>query len=373
MFGSLGIVGRRGGGGPSALTATVGATVTGTVYSLARLLGGSSTLALISGTNSNLTLSSANITAAVAIGSGNSQVAVVRETLGQIAVEYPVTISGAVVITVPAAPTLGVPTAGNAQATLAWTDNSTGGAAITSHNLYRSTTAGFTPGSGNLLGTILSGSPYVDSGLTNGVTYYYALTALNSVGESNPSTIRSVSPLAPTLALSSAVTHAEGNSGTTAFTYTLTLTRNGDTSSFAYTWAVTGTGASPADVADFSGGVVPSGSGTFAPGETSKTITVLVAGDATVEPDETFVVTANCPGAGSATSNGTITNDDTSGGALSVSGSPAAAKLAVLYGFTPTIGGGTGPYTVSLGAGTLPAGLSLNTSTGAITGTATGI
>ncbi len=34
-----------------------------------------------------------------------------------------------------------------------------------------------------------------------------------------------------------------------------------------------------------------------------------------------------------------------------------------------TVGGGTAPYTFSLASGTLPAGLTLNTSTGAITGT----
>lgn len=41
------------------------------------------------------------------------------------------------------------------------------------------------------------------------------------------------------------------------------------------------------------------------------------------------------------------------------------------YSTTITVTGGTGPYTFAITAGTLPSGLSLNTSTGVISGTAT--
>jgi hypothetical protein len=106
---------------------------------------------------------------------------------------------------------------------------------------------------------------------------------------------------------------AEGNSGNTVFTFTLTLT--GDTSlmhSVAY--AVTGTGANPANADDFTGSVLPSGVVTFAIGETSKTVTINVAGDTVVEPDEGFLVTLSNPSAGlvvgTASATGTIQNDD---------------------------------------------------------------
>lgn len=58
---------------------------------------------------------------------------------------------------------------------------------------------------------------------------------------------------------------------------------------------------------------------------------------------------------------------------LTISGSPTTtATRGVAYaGFTPTVGGGTTPRVFSLSAGSLPAGMSLNTSTGAITGTPT--
>lgn len=119
----------------------------------------------------------------------------------------------------------------------------------------------------------------------------------------------------PSLSLSSAVTQVEGNSGTSAFVWTLTLNRDGSTASYPYSWAVTGSGTNPADAADF-GGTFPSGSGTFAPGETSKTITVLVTGDTANEPNETFTLTVTAAGLNTVTSTGTISNDDTAGGAL---------------------------------------------------------
>ncbi|MFO1158611.1 MAG: Calx-beta domain-containing protein [Reyranellaceae bacterium] len=106
---------------------------------------------------------------------------------------------------------------------------------------------------------------------------------------------------------------AEGNSGSTAFTFT--VTRSGDTSvSHSVSYAVTGAGANPANAADFSGGVLPTGSVSFAAGETSKTVTVNVQGDAVVEQNEGFVVTLSAPttGAtiGTGTASGTIHNDD---------------------------------------------------------------
>lgn len=115
----------------------------------------------------------------------------------------------------------------------------------------------------------------------------------------------------PTLAFANAVTQAEGNSGTTVFSFTLNLTRNGSTAAIPFTWSVVGSGANPASAADFLGNVLPSGSGTFAAGETSKTISINVAAESSVEPDEGFSLTA----AASlplvvAQAAGEITNDD---------------------------------------------------------------
>lgn len=98
-------------------------------------------------------------------------------------------IANATPATTPAAPSLSL-TPGDGQISIAWTDGSTGGSAITSHNLYRGTTSG----SLTLLGLIMSSSPYVDSTVTNGTTYYYKIAAVNDVGEGALSTEQSATP-----------------------------------------------------------------------------------------------------------------------------------------------------------------------------------
>jgi hypothetical protein len=119
----------------------------------------------------------------------------------------------------------------------------------------------------------------------------------------------------PLPVLSIAATSAdknEGDSGSTAFTFT--VTRTGDTTgSSSATWTVTGSGATPASASDFTGAAFPTGTVSFAIGETSKTITVNVAGDTTDEPDEGFTVTLSAPSGatlGTATAVGVIRNDD---------------------------------------------------------------
>ncbi|TXN43595.1 GDSL-type esterase/lipase family protein [Methylobacterium sp. WL7] len=98
--------------------------------------------------------------------------------------------------TAPAAPTITL-TPGTAQISVAWTDGAANGAAITSHKLYRGTASG----SRALVGTIGTTSPYTDTGLTNGTTYFYSLSAVNSAGEGAQSTEVSTTPVAagPTL------------------------------------------------------------------------------------------------------------------------------------------------------------------------------
>ena len=105
---------------------------------------------------------------------------------------------------------------------------------------------------------------------------------------------------------------AEGDGGATAHTFT--VTRSGDLSGAASAhWAVAGPAV---DGADFTGGVLPTGTVSFAAGESSKIITINVAGDTTVESNEGFSVTLSNPGAGTglgtASANGVIRNDDTS-------------------------------------------------------------
>ncbi|TPG37697.1 hypothetical protein EAH89_29970 [Roseomonas nepalensis] len=82
----------------------------------------------------------------------------------------------------------------------------------------------------------------------------------------------------------------EGQGGATPFTFL--VTRTGETSGFSSAdWIVQGSGEHPASAADFAGGVLPYGTVLFRPGETTKTITIQVAGDTAVEADESFTLT----------------------------------------------------------------------------------
>jgi len=95
--------------------------------------------------------------------------------------------------TAPSAPQNLVATAGNKNVALSWSaPSSNGGSSITSYNVYRGTSSG----SESLLTTTTSTS-YTDTGLTNGVTYYYTVAAVNSVGTSSQSNEASATPSAP--------------------------------------------------------------------------------------------------------------------------------------------------------------------------------
>jgi len=104
----------------------------------------------------------------------------------------------------------------------------------------------------------------------------------------------------------------EGQSGNTNFTFTVTRTGATD-STHSANWAVSGAGVNGTD---FAGGSLPTGSVTFAPGETSKIVAVVVAGDTMVESNEAFTITLSNPSAGAtigtAAVNGVIRNDDAS-------------------------------------------------------------
>jgi VCBS repeat-containing protein len=146
----------------------------------------------------------------------------------------------------------------------------------------------------------------------------------------------------PTLAIAAtSAAKAEGNSGTTNFTFTVTRSTNTDTATNV-DYAVTGSGTNAANAADFSG-TLPTGTVSFAVGETSKTITVSGSGDTTSEKDEGFTVTLSNPSTGAqittATATGTIQNDD----ALTIELSTVAGDGGASGGFVIN-GAATGDY-----------------------------
>jgi len=103
-------------------------------------------------------------------------------------------------LTVPGTPTIGIATAGNAQATVTFTAPiSDGGSAITGYTVTSS------PDGLTAAGTA---SPITVTGLTNGTAYTFTVTATNVIGTSTPSTAsNSVTPSTP----STTITDIDGN------------------------------------------------------------------------------------------------------------------------------------------------------------------
>lgn len=143
--------------------------------------------------------------------------------------------------TAPAVPANLKATAGNGQVALTWSASS--GAA--SYNVKRSTTSG---GPYTVINAPATNS-YADTGLTNGTTYYYVVSAVNTAGESGNSAQASATPtvsVTPTVTISidPAKTHAispyiyginffSGISGAPA---NLTFDRAGGNRWTAYNW-----------------------------------------------------------------------------------------------------------------------------------------
>jgi len=96
--------------------------------------------------------------------------------------------------TAPSAPRNLAATGGNAQVTLNWqAPSSDGGSPITNYKIYR----GLVPGGESLLTTVGNVLTYTDAAVTNGIPYYYQVTAVNSPGEGAKSNEASATPSAP--------------------------------------------------------------------------------------------------------------------------------------------------------------------------------
>ncbi len=164
----------------------------------------------------------------------------------------------------------------------------------------------------------------------------------------------------------------EGDRGTV--TATFSLVRTGDLSvAHAVGWSVAGVGYYPADAADFAGGVLPAGTVTFAPGQSTRRVAVAVAGDRMVDmPFESFrLVLAGATGGATIGTNAPIVrilSDDVVGrGTLSIAplqaaraegGSGAAAFTFLVTRTGSTFLGAVADWAVGPGslAGTVSAG-----------------
>jgi Zn-dependent metalloprotease len=163
------------------------------------------------------------------------------------------------------------------------------------------------------------------------------------------------------------VSVTEGNSGTTNAIFTATLSAaSGLTVTVNY-----GTSSGTASAgSDFT---VTSGALSFAPGITTRTITVPVLGDTNYEPNENYKVVLNSPANASlllSEGQGTIVNDD-SCPTITLNDTLSDGVVGTAYPANSIVAsGGAGPYNYVRTAGTLPTGLTLNTN-GTVTGTPT--
>lgn len=195
-------------------------------------------------------------------------------------------------------------------------------------------------------GLTLNGSTGAITGTTAaGGTYSFTIQASDNSGFTG-SRAYSVTIGAPTIVVSPATLPA----ATVATAYSQAITAGNGTA--PYTFAITA-GALPAGMTLSAGGVL---SGTPTAGGTYN-----------------FVVTATDSSTGTGPFTGgrayTLTV-----GAPTLSLSPAslpAPTVGAAYSQTFTAGGGIAPYTFAVSSGALPAGLSLNTSTGVLSGTPT--
>jgi fibronectin type 3 domain-containing protein len=120
---------------------------------------------------------------------------------------------------IPAAPSGVTATAGDGQITVAWSPVS----GATSYNIYWSNTPGVNTSNGTKIGS-LTLSPDVHASLTEALTYYYVVTAVNMAGESGISSEASGMPLATgsviiPLTPGTATSGTLNASGTPSFTF----------------------------------------------------------------------------------------------------------------------------------------------------------
>ncbi len=236
----------------------------------------------------------------------------------------------------PGAPTIGGVVAADLAVTVSWTAPSSNGSAITGYVVtpYIGTTA-------QTAQTFASSATSQSvTGLTAGTAYTFTVAAQNAAG-TGPASARSTAATPNALPT---LTFAAPPAGEVGVPYSTQLTVNNGTSPFA--WSIS-SGSLPAGLTLSSSGLLggtPTASGSF-----PVTVRVVDASGQAATRSVTLVIEP----------------------APVVTFSPAAGEVTVPYSQQPTVTGGTAPYVWKIGAGSLPAGVTLDTQTGLVSGTPT--
>lgn len=178
------------------------------------------------------------------------------------------------------------------------------------------------------LGVSLATVAATDDRIVGGISGVYVTARPSNNGSAIDATFDNFlasAVIPPLLAVGpESVSQPEGQGGATV--YAFEVTRGGDVDvPLNVDWAVTVAGAGAADAGDFVGGL-PSGTVSFASGQTSMPISINVAGDNVVELDESFELTLSA-----ATSRGLILE----GTALGLIQNDDSASLALGFGANP--------------------------------------
>jgi fibronectin type 3 domain-containing protein len=167
--------------------------------------------------------------------------------MGESAASLPVSATPAAATVVPPAPAGLTATAGDNQVTITWSAV----AGAVSYNTYWSATPGVTTANGTQIQN--AANPMIQTGLTNGTTYYYIVTAVNAIGESAASAQASAVPAVPV-----AVPPAPAGVTATPGDTEVTITWNAAPGAASYNlyWA-TSSGVTPTNGAKIPGATSP--------------------------------------------------------------------------------------------------------------------
>ena len=244
----------------------------------------------------------------------------------------------------PSAPTGLTPTAGNAQISLNWSAVS----GASSYNVKRSTTSG-----GEATITSVTVNTYTDTGLTNGTTYYYEVSALASCGSHPESTNSSQVSAKPTLPSQPDFTISASPSSRS-------VAQGGQTTYTVTTGALGGFGSAVAlRVTGLPSGVTASFNPTSITGSGSSTLTLTASAGASTGTVTLTITGTSGALAHSATPSLTVTG---AGPAPDFSVAVAPASRSTTRGSSATYGVTVSPLngftgTVTLSASGLPTGV----------------
>jgi fibronectin type 3 domain-containing protein len=198
---------------PTGLTATAG---TGQVALAWSTVSGAATYNVYRGTTSNgessTALATGLTTAAYAdtsVAAGTTYYYEVTAISGSAASGKSNEATAATAVAIAAAPTSLAAVGSNGQVALTWTASAT----AASYNIYRGTASGAE--SATPIATGISATSFTDSTVTNGVTYYYKVTAVNTGGVSAYSNEASAAPHASVAAVPTGLSAGPGYSQVT--------------------------------------------------------------------------------------------------------------------------------------------------------------